>query len=1028
MDDLVVAGRLVVDPGAELHIVDGDGIEMTLAEEGSLDVLGLLAGHDGIEFEGLTIANTRFYAGSAYRHLAVKEGSIPVAEWDPQSTFEIREFSGGAYMASPRWQQTFGNVVYDCPDQGAFVEFNGLLGRIAGNLMVLNTNSNILKLLGSGDSLIVDGDIVIEGLSEVWFSETGHCSVSVGGDFLFRSTSTASSYFTTRGLADVTIHGDFVLDAVHRLKMASGTATGHTNLVLRGDAYLLNGKLDALGTGSALITFDGSQPRHVFSSPGTVAFDGNISYRIATGADLDLHQSLINNTTGGGLLVEGSLRLGSVSDTGMIQGGNDGNIQVSDSILFGEGSRVVFNGEQVQYIGYPHLNTEVLIMNPSGVALRGNVQLRSLTISEGRLAGESHTLALTGDLSADGPDMLEQEGILLLNGAGEQRVDIRGDTLRDIVIDQAVAGTVRLVSTLHLSGTLAIQSPGSVVVSAGYLDLLSTSEAAGATASIGRLPAGSAVTGAVTVHRFIQGAPGDNYRYISAPVTDASVASLMDDVVVTGPFPGADSVPGLPRGVPSLFYYDEQASRWEPYPVPGSSSDHLFVPGRGYCFFNWNDTADMDWDVTGVINQGPVSFDLTYTPTADPQLSGWNLVGNPYPATIQWGEEGWTSESVSPSIAVRDDLVGTFRYWDGQAGSLPSGLIASGQAFWVRTVGDNPSLQVGEDAKSPAGATYLRRRPADFLELTVKAGDQQDQAYLRLRKGSHANLDAFDAPKLRNDSLSVAFRTADDVDVAINAIPSLSCVDTFPLVIDFPGERQHLTFRIRAEGVVRASSFAITDTITGRRYNIGGDGSVVITGVVDLSSLKLLIESGVPAPMSVEATEVVCPGDSLVITLPRRREGVHYYLESEGQQFLPLAGSDPLKLYFNADFLPRGKNVYTVMGESACVGPLQIDSVIVVVHDSCTVDVFDSYDGEPQKGKMLAAFPVPCRDFLRITYPGEVSAVGLYTTGGMLVGNAGVRCGDDGCVVDLSGVAAGEYLVRVWDKSNCVTIRIVKTN
>src|SRR5690606_24672056 len=117
----------------------------------------------------------------------------------------------------------------------------------------------------------------------------------------------------------------------------------------------------------------------------------------------------------------------------------------------------------------------------------------------------------------------------------------------------------------------------------------------------------------------------------------------------------------------------------------------------------------------------------------------------------------------------------------------------------------------------------------------------------------------------RNDSLSVAFRTADDVDVAINAIPSLSCVDTFPLVIDFPGERQHLTFRIRAEGVVRASSFAITDTITGRRYNIGGDGSVVITGVVDLSSLKLLIESGVPAPMSVEATEVVCPGDSLVI-------------------------------------------------------------------------------------------------------------------------------------------------------------------
>lgn len=1026
MDDLVIGGHLVVDTDAELHIVDGDGVDLILTEEGKLDVNGMLAGHNGIALDGLTALNCRFSAGSAYRHLATKEGSIPIAQWDPASTFEIRDLSAGAYMASPDWRQTFGNMVYDCPAQGTFVEFNGLLGRIAGDFTILNTNSNILKLLGSQDSLVVDGDIIIEGVSEVWFSESGNCSVSVGGDFHFRSTSTASSYFTTRGLANVTIGGDFVLDAAHRLKMASSTASGHTNLVLLGDVYLLNGELDALGTGSGTITFDGLQPRHVFAAPGTVAFDGNISYHVNSGADVDLHQALITNTTGGAFFLDGTVRLGSASATGMIQAGNSGNIQVTDSVVFGPGSRVIFNGDQTQHIRYPNLTTDVVFANSAGVMAYGDIQLGSLSITEGRLIAGSDTIRVRGDLFAAGPGMIEHAGTLILNGGGEQRLDIRGDTLHNIVIDQVDVGVARLASPLSLSGALTIPSPGSTLVSDGNLILLSTSEAADATASIGALLPGSAVVGAVTVHRFIHGAPGDHYRYISAPVANATVAALMDDVPVTGTFVDADAGPGLPQDAASLFYYDEQGSMWEPYPVAGSASDHPFMPGRGYCFFNWNETGDTDWDVTGPINQGPLIFDLTYTPTADPQLSGWNLVGNPYPATIRWGDVGWVAENVSASIAVRDDVSGGFRYWDGQTGSLPSGRIASGQAFWVRTVAANPSLRVDENAKANEGGRYFRRRPPDFLELTMKVGHWHDKAYLRLRKGSDVNLDAFDAPKLRNDSLSLAFRTADNVDVAINAIPDLLCLSEIPLAIAHAGDEHDLEFVIQAEGIVRGSSFAIMDTLTGRRYNFDHSGSLVITDAVNLSALRLLIVSGIPEPVEVSAPKIVCPDDTLVITAPRRHAGVQYFLSHEGRSYLPLADSGGT-LYFDADALPRGQNAYVIMGHSACAAPVPIDSMVVGIPDNCVTGGF-TMPPVKEENERVVAFPIPCRDLLHIAYPGTIHALRLYTAGGMLIRNMEVPGGDGRGVLDLSGVEAGNYFLYVWDKDKYVTIRIVKVD
>src|SRR5690606_39210642 len=193
IDNLVVeGGHLVVSEGATLQIVDGDSTDLRLTDGGTLEVWGTVIGEDAIALEGMTAANTTFHEGSVYEHRARSEGSIPVASWHPQSRFEITGISGNVSMSSEAWRQSWGSIVYSGSMQGQFVEFKGLLETIQGDFIITSTNNSILRLAqGQTLNLSVGGDLIISGPSEIWFSQSGTCTVNVEGDFAFASTSGA---------------------------------------------------------------------------------------------------------------------------------------------------------------------------------------------------------------------------------------------------------------------------------------------------------------------------------------------------------------------------------------------------------------------------------------------------------------------------------------------------------------------------------------------------------------------------------------------------------------------------------------------------------------------------------------------------------------------------------------------------------------------------------------------------------------------------------------------------------------------
>jgi Ig-like domain CHU_C associated len=934
IDNVVINGSLSIEAGAEVNIADGDSIDLMILAPGRLEVRGTLICRDGATLGGTNISNTSFFDGAVYRLWSTNEGSIPLAQWDANSTIEIRGIEGNTTMRSANWGQTFGNLLYDCPDQGAFVEFKGLLRHLGGDLVIANTNRAVLRLAQSQDlNLQVDGNIEVTGPSEVWFGMSGNANVVVGGDFMFNSSSTASSYFTTTGYSTITVNGNLTMNGVHRLKLASSTSSGHTDVIVKGDFNVLHGKMDALGSGTGTFIFDGTQRQHVVTlDDDNTGFEGNLSYLIRPSADVDLGQSLLSNTTGGDFIVQGILRMGSLNPTGVLQAGQGGNVDIKGAVTFNPGSQVIFSGTGEQFLDFDDVGEgQTIIDNPSGLTLLSDIQVGDLLIRRGILIAGTKGLWLRGDLTIEDAGSISTIGTLWMNGTGVQSLNVRGQSLHNLSVQSGDGSDVRLLTPLPLSGILTIYSAGSNVISNGNLILQSTSEAAGSTASIGPLPAGSAVIGEVTVQRFIHGAE-DKYRYISSPVNSSPVAALMDDIPVTGLFEDPSVGPGLPQHAPSLFYYDEGSGDWKAFPTSGSAATNYLEPGTGYSVFNWNGIADTNWDVTGEINQGEFSFNLSYTPRENDSLDGWNLIGNPYPSAISWSDGlGWIrNEMVSPGIAVRDNLSGKFRYWDGEMGSLSNGLIASGQSFWVRAVGPSPQLKVMEAAKTSAGAEYYRKNIMSYLELEASFGQLADRAYFRLRDGATEPFDPYDIPKLSNDSLSVSFLTPDSVDVAIEAVERLPCYFQIPIKVAFEGEvSRGLTLKIRSFGLFQTSRLSLLDTRSGLRFFFDKTGTVTLGHPdTDYKNLCLVVASDIPQATPISAAEMVCDGDTLVVNI-NKQQGINYFLEYAGRYVTPIPDHSTMSVSFPSDSLGPDLTLYQLIAQSACGEAIVLDTLRV---------------------------------------------------------------------------------------------------
>lgn len=360
----------------------------------------------------------------------------------------------------------------------------------------------------------------------------------------------------------------------------------------------------------------------------------------------------------------------------------------------------------------------------------GTFQVTTGTLQIGSAAGIS-TSGATGNVQTS-TRSFNATGSYTYNGSTAQNTGTGlPNTLNNLTINNTSGVTIN--SNLEVSGTLNLTS-GAFIIESGN-NLIANSKSIG--------------SGKLQMRQTISGTNG--WRLLSSPIA-SDYDDLLDQIVTQGYSGSALGNAALDSLQPNVLYYLESYpgtdnQRWR---APASASTNL-TSGRGiytYIFGNiasdsrYNNTLPRTLTVEGQEFEGPVDLNVSYTASAD---SGWNLVGNPYAATIDWDDSGnWTKTNIDNTIYIWDYTTSQYKTWNGTTGDLGNGLISPFQGFWIKANDTSPSLVVEEEAKTNGGTFVGKINPYNYdtqPSFSVILSDDINKVSSHLMFSNSAKLD-----------------------------------------------------------------------------------------------------------------------------------------------------------------------------------------------------------------------------------------------------------------------------------------------
>ncbi|MDP4763751.1 MAG: hypothetical protein NWR97_08805, partial [Salibacteraceae bacterium] len=305
-------------------------------------------------------------------------------------------------------------------------------------------------------------------------------------------------------------------------------------------------------------------------------------------------------------------------------------------------------------------------------------------------------------------------------------------------------GPAGLSSALDLvDGTFTINDNFTFVSDASVTGHIET---VGATANL---------TGNIIAERF-----GDTrnagWNDIASPAVGSTIADLDDDLLISG-VAGADGYAASTTGggFVSIYKMNNVTQAWE---AVANVTDAM-TNGVGFEIWLGDDLSTFGgktWTMAG-------SIDLTNTTQQTLDIeTGWNLVGNPYPAFLDFeaisgragnvtNNEFWTVEAATNTFVVKNSLQ----------------MIPPGQGFWVLTSnGTDLTIDPTTDfIASNSTAMYKNDYIADEeVRILIQNQDSEkplgSNVYLRKNQNAYAGADYMDIPSLKRSepkSCHIAF-------------------------------------------------------------------------------------------------------------------------------------------------------------------------------------------------------------------------------------------------------------------------------
>ena len=882
-------------------------------------------------------------------------GTLNVGSLDGNGAIQAGTSGGNIRVSGTRTYQNGSTIVY-----------NGL----GTQFMASGHPANANTLLDNDDSVYLIGNVTINGtLTQNVPLILGPHTFTFGGDYVrndqyFGILATSSlvlngtgdldlvlapvggtiypinpiNNFTLNRAGTVNVGRDLIVEGTFTLTNGTYLLGGPFafDLTLRGNVVRTGGTIQVVndpnltieGTGTLPATFPITLQNPnayidvlTMNRPGAT-FNTNAVLNLNT---LNLFNGVVNNTASnftmrtGGIIVRRSG--GSVNQVLTAQTNYDVAYEVESDITTGN--------------ELPNAATTLRHLTKSGpasVLLNKDIIVNgSFTIAQGQFdVGVNNDVTIRQNFVVNGT-FVPRQGLVTFAGGTPQTIS--GTTtipFFNVAINQSPASTVAISTPTTIENNLGVNSGSTLNAGNNLLRILSGPVR---TANVSQLAPGAVINGSVIVQRHLPKAvQRRHYFHIASPVTNATIADWDAEVAIQ-----------------AAYQWSESA---DVYQQVGKST--TATNGKGYTV-DFKTTVSSTVDVRGTLSQGNVTVPVTTSSPGDIEANdGWNLLGNPYPAAIDWDK-----------VAVPDEIYDAVYVWDnfgnsgqgtepGQLVSFVDGVgtplgydgeIAQGQAFWVKAI-NNGSLTFTESAKGTFTDANFYRKPEinSVLRITLHGNELKDETVVRIRDGATENFDGkYDAYKYLTEGFRISTLTADNVKAVINAFGTSSCDQVIKIAAD---DAKIGSYKLDFTGMDSFdASIALTliDQVEDKTVDIRNNpyyafsvtdeniGTMPTRFLISMSSNAPSVNTAILA-----AGETSCEDNSMArIMLDSSEEGVKYSVEWNGTKISePVNGTgNSLELEVSTSTLAIGENNVRVRAQSGtCAGAvLQATPVITKV-------------------------------------------------------------------------------------------------
>lgn len=385
--------------------------------------------------------------------------------------------------------------------------------------------------------------------------------------------------------------------------------------------------------------------------------------------------------------------------------------------------------------------------------------------------------------------------------------------------------------TINTSSSLTINAGKGLTVSGDLTNNGTLTINSDATTSGSLIVTGTS-SGNVSYNRYMTSSSGTDWHLMSAPVGGQDINTF---VTTTGNNIATNGVNY------SVTPYDNTMAKgssgtWTHWTTDGSGAGNIsgagnFTAGKGYEILT---TADGTVAFTGTVATAQVSIAVT-NPASN---NAWNLIGNPFPASLYANTSAHTNNFISLNAAALDPSYQAIYLWNPGTGlydlinqATGATYIAPGQGFFVKSVTAGATVNFTTAMRTHQPAATFQKINTTVPSVTLKAdnGTKTKTTAIKFIQGKSLGLDPgydaglFDAS---NQDFSLYTRLISDngIDFMLQVLPD-SIYDTLVIPIGLTASAgSQITFKAEITDLPAGKKVYLEDRLLGRLTEINNAG------------------------------------------------------------------------------------------------------------------------------------------------------------------------------------------------------------